>query len=176
MLEHNKGKVITFISENSISAIISKFESKSNLIRRQVDRNNKPKMSGTETLHSGEVFYDSVVKNSNSNGNSESEISTNKKDTKVKTISDRAMPLRGRNLINLFSWFVFLLSSVNGAIVTTLALILLFPRALIKGLFYPGYRLIFGTLYPAYASYKAVRTRNVKEYVSDFVFVYFLIA
>ena len=28
------------------------------------------------------------------------------------------------------------------------------------------FRLIFGTLYPAYASYKAVKTRNVKEYVS----------
>ena len=27
-------------------------------------------------------------------------------------------------------------------------------------------RLVFGTLYPAYASYKAVKTKNVKEYVS----------
>ena len=27
-------------------------------------------------------------------------------------------------------------------------------------------RLVFGTLYPAYKSYKAVRTKNVKEYVS----------
>lgn len=26
--------------------------------------------------------------------------------------------------------------------------------------------LAFGTLYPAYASYKAVKTKNVKEYVS----------
>ncbi|CAF93911.1 unnamed protein product, partial [Tetraodon nigroviridis] len=26
--------------------------------------------------------------------------------------------------------------------------------------------LVFGTLYPAYYSYKAVKTKNVKEYVS----------
>lgn len=30
----------------------------------------------------------------------------------------------------------------------------------------PHYRLVFGTLYPAYYSYKAVKTKNVKEYVS----------
>lgn len=28
------------------------------------------------------------------------------------------------------------------------------------------FRLVLGTLYPAYASYKAVKTKNVKEYVS----------
>lgn len=28
-------------------------------------------------------------------------------------------------------------------------------------------RLLFGTLYPAYYSYKAVKTKNVKEYVSS---------
>jgi len=31
--------------------------------------------------------------------------------------------------------------------------------------FYNLFRLLFGTLYPAYASYKAVKTKNVKEYV-----------
>ena len=31
---------------------------------------------------------------------------------------------------------------------------------------YNSFRLVFGTLYPAYASYKAVKTKNVKEYVS----------
>ena len=31
-------------------------------------------------------------------------------------------------------------------------------------------RLVLGTLYPAYASYKAVRTKDVKEYVSSIIF------
>jgi hypothetical protein len=36
----------------------------------------------------------------------------------------------------------------------------------IKLYIYELFRLVFGTLYPSYASYKAVRTKNVKEYVS----------
>ncbi|CAL7939227.1 unnamed protein product [Xylocopa violacea] len=44
-------------------------------------------------------------------------------------------------------------------------LIIIMPRTLTYALFYPIFRLVFGNLYPAYASYKAVRTKNVKEYV-----------
>lgn len=168
MQKHNKDKVIDFISQNNISAIISKFEAKNRSIRVKNETKNRRKMSGTETLQSDEVFFDNLINKSNGNRNIKSEISTNGKDSNVKILKNPAIPSRGRSVINLVSWFVFLLSSVNGAIATTLTLILLLPRALIKSLFYPGYRLLFGTLYPAYASYKAVRTRNVKEYVSDF--------
>lgn len=31
---------------------------------------------------------------------------------------------------------------------------------------YSYYRLIFGTLYPSYASYKAIKNKDIKEYVS----------
>lgn len=152
----DKRKVYNFISENGISALISKFEAKNHL----KDTDNT-KMSRTEVMMQSEEEADVNVK---------SEIaSKSKKDTSVKSRHFRAC---GKRLMNLVSWFVFLLSSVNGAIATTLTLIVLLPRALIKSLFYPGYRLLFGTLYPAYASYKAVRTRNVKEYVSVLFKVY----
>jgi len=36
---------------------------------------------------------------------------------------------------------------------------------MVSGLISRGVILVFGTLYPAYASYKAVKTKNVKEYV-----------
>lgn len=47
-------------------------------------------------------------------------------------------------------------------------LVIVMPRSLTYVLLYPIFRLVFGNLYPAYASYKAVRTKNVKEYVSIF--------
>lgn len=71
-------------------------------------------------------------------------------------------------LLNLpFLW------SINGAGLSTLTCAFFLPRILCENILYPVFRLIFGTLYPAYASYKAVRHKDVKEYVSTFeVFIF----
>ncbi len=41
--------------------------------------------------------------------------------------------------------------------------------------FYFLYRLLFGTLYPAYSSYKAIKNKDIKEYVSCYLFYDYLL-
>lgn len=87
------------------------------------------------------------------------------------------MRLKNINLVryqlNFFQRFVGILlsfpffSSINGAGLSTLTCAFFMPRILCENILYPIFRLILGTLYPAYASYKAVRNKDVKDYVSN---------
>lgn len=58
----------------------------------------------------------------------------------------------------------FAFFSIEAAIFLGLFLL---PVFVLESVFYPTFRLLFGVLYPAYSSYKAVRTRDVKKYVSN---------
>lgn len=70
-----------------------------------------------------------------------------------------------KKLLNTLLQLPFI-TSVNGFGCTTLASVVFSPRFITQNLLYPVFRLTFGTLYPAYASYKAVRNKDVKDYVS----------
>lgn len=98
----------------------------------------------------------------------------------VGTSTHRSKMQRLKNLkiircqLDLFQRFVGILlrfpffASVNGAGLSTLTCAFFLPRFLCEHILYPIFRLTFGTLYPAYASYKAVRNKDVKEYVSKY--------
>lgn len=58
------------------------------------------------------------------------------------------------------------LSVTTGTGIICLLATFVLPRSISDKITYPAFRLLFGTLYPGYASYKAIRTKNVKEYVS----------
>lgn len=93
------------------------------------------------------------------------------------TPSTKLMRLRNINIVryqlNILQRIIGILlsfpffSSVNGAGLSTLTCAFFMPRFLCENILYPIFRLILGTLYPAYASYKAVRNKDVKDYVSN---------
>lgn len=136
-------------NNNNISDIISKFEIKTNdddvIVK---DKNTKMVLNNgkNETNELDEKFYDPKV------------IS-----------SSMEKPQRNRllsilSLLRLFPLMPLLSTTGTGILVLFGTFIL--PRSIGENIMYPGFRLLFGTLYPGYASYKAIRTKNVKEYVS----------
>ncbi|XP_054088829.1 uncharacterized protein LOC105210370 isoform X6 [Zeugodacus cucurbitae] len=74
------------------------------------------------------------------------------------------LTLFGRFLEVVQSWPLPHVSFTTACILVLIATFIS-PRLWAQNIIFPAFRLSFGTLYPAYASYKAVRTKNVKEYV-----------
>lgn len=135
---------------NNISDIISRFEIKPNHNVCVKEKHKKMVLNNekNETEVLDERCYEAKVHSNISN-------STNKQQ------SNRLL-----TLLSVLRLFPIPLLSTTGTGILVLFGTFILPRSMGENIMYPGFRLLFGTLYPGYASYKAIRTKNVKEYVS----------
>lgn len=72
--------------------------------------------------------------------------------------------------LEMVSKFPFPRMSVMSFGLTSLLAVFLCPRSLTERALYPGFRIIFTIIYPAYRSFKAVRNKNLKEYLKWIVY------
>ena len=72
--------------------------------------------------------------------------------------------------LEMVSKFPFPRMSVMSFGLISLLTVFLSPRSFTERALYPGFRLIFSVIYPAYRSFKAVRNKNLKEYLRWIVY------
>lgn len=73
-------------------------------------------------------------------------------------------------LLEMISKFPFPRMSVMSFGLTSLLAVFLAPRAFTERVLYPAFKILFTIIYPAYRSFKAVRNKNLKEYLKWIVY------
>lgn len=120
-----------------------------------------------------ENFFNQESKGNNIKFNHQDNFVRYKKRAMLKDSYD-CVPYKRLNVWEVLSpYFEQLKESAPGLSVCLLfGGLFLCQKSLTYLVFYPLFRLLFGTLYPAYASYKAVKTKNFKEYVSNLLILH----
>lgn len=73
-------------------------------------------------------------------------------------------------LLEMISKFPFPRMSVMSFGLTSLLAVFLAPRSFTERVLYPAFKILFTIIYPAYRSFKAVRNKNLKEYLKWLVY------
>ncbi|XP_070508236.1 uncharacterized protein [Chironomus tepperi] len=73
-------------------------------------------------------------------------------------------------ILEMISRFPFPRMSVMSFGLTSLLAVFIAPRGFTDKVLYPGFKILFTIIYPAYRSFKAVRNKNLKEYLKWLVF------
>lgn len=93
--------------------------------------------------------------------------------TNAKEITKQTVAIilsRISSLLEMVSKFPFPRMSVMSFGLTSLLAIFICPRSFTERALYPGFKILFSVIYPAYRSFKAVRNKNLKEYLRWIVY------
>lgn len=82
----------------------------------------------------------------------------------------KQMLYRISTLLEMISKFPFPRMSVMSFGLTSLLAVFIAPRSFTDRALYPGFKILFTIIYPAYRSFKAVRNKNLKEYLKWIVY------
>lgn len=93
---------------------------------------------------------------------------TNAKEMTKQTIAMVLSRISG--FLEMVSKFPFPRMSVMSFGLTSLLAIFICPRSFTERALYPGFKILFSIIYPAYRSFKAVRNKNLKEYLKWIVY------
>ena len=93
---------------------------------------------------------------------------TNAKEMTKQTVAVILSRISG--FLEMVSKFPFPRMSVVSFGLTSLLLTFICPRNFTERALYPGFRIVFSIIYPAYRSFKAVRNKNLKEYLKWIVY------
>lgn len=74
------------------------------------------------------------------------------------------------SFLEMASKFPFPRMSVMSFGLTSLLTVFLCPRGITERALYPGFRIIFSIIYPAYGSFKAIRNKDIREYLKWIVY------
>lgn len=117
------------------------------------------------------IKYNAIGAKLNSRGKTRSDHNATMTSAKEMTKQTVAMLLsRISGFLEMVSKFPFPRMSVMSFGLTSLLSIFLCPRGLTERALYPGFKIIFSIIYPAYRSFKAVRNKNLKEYLKWIVY------
>lgn len=161
-------KKLNFRRNVDISELINRFEIDDDLTTRANDDDylydqNRSLMKYNKNASYDEYDYKNNKKNAKYGGGRSDKMQEAKLLTR-QTITQFLSRIGG--FLEMMSRFPFPRMSPMSFGLMSLLTIFICPRGMGEKFLYPGFRVIFGIIYPAYSSFKAVRNKSLKEYVN----------
>lgn len=155
----------------NINDLINKFELPEADMKPENLRYLSSNMRGKPIYDDGELYDENRIvrayQRSSTTYGSSSSMHNAKQATKQTIVS---ILYRIGSFLEMLSKLPFPRMSVMSFGITSLLTIFMCPRGFTERALYPGFRIIFSIIYPGYRSFKAIRNKDIHEYLKWIVY------